>query len=299
MRTLQTSMSTYDYLTAVSRNVGFISPAEQSMLRESHIAIAGAGGDGGMLAVQLARLGIGGITLADPEDFEVENLNRQAEATIKSIGRNKAEVVAERVRDIAPEMNVRVFPEGVTPENVRSFFAGADLLIDETEITTPDVAVLLARQARQNAIASMTVLNVGFACMATSFAPDGITLEEVLGFDDGDEQVDMSRWLPYIPPYTASQTLREFAGGERPAPSVAMGVALAASVGATQALLHLAHGSESTRRPKPVLAPKALVVDVMTARVTRLRMSPWTHRRHIATIMLRARFSRSRHGAQP
>jgi molybdopterin/thiamine biosynthesis adenylyltransferase len=289
-------MSTYDYSTAVSRNAGFISAAEQKMLRVSHIAVAGAGGDGGMLAVQLARLGVGRITLADPEDFELENLNRQAEATVKSIGQNKAEVVAQRVRDIAPEATVQVFPEGVTPENVHDFMDGVDLLIDETEITTPDVALLLARQARQAAITSMTVLNVGFACIATSFDPKGITLEEVLGVEDGDDQVDMSRWLPYIPPYVSSRTLGEFAKGERPAPSVAMGVALAASVGATQALLHLAHGSGATGRPKPVVAPRALVVDVMTARISRLRMSPWVHRRHIAMILLRERFARSRHG---
>ena len=293
--TLFSPTTLYNYDTAVSRNLGFITNHEQSVLRHSHVAIAGAGGDGGMLAVQLARLGVGGITLADPEDFELENVNRQAEASMASLGQNKAEVVGAAIRQIAPDANVRVFRDGVTPSNVDEFFDGADLLLDETEITTPDVAVMLARHARRLGISNMTVLNIGFAGLATSFEPSGVTLEEVLGIDQAGCPVDVSRWLPYIPPYVSISTLQEFAAGERPAPTVAIGVSMAASVGAAQAMLHLLHAHGPSGRPKPVIARQALVIDAMTARVSRLRMSRWTHRRHIAQIILRDRFRRPRY----
>lgn len=288
-------MAGYDYQTAISRNLGFITAAEQSVLRHSHVAVAGAGGDGGMLALQLARLGVGGITLADPEDFELENVNRQAEASMDSLGQNKAEVVGAAIRKIAPEATVRVFRDGVTKENVDDFFEGADLLLDETEITTPDVAVMLAQHARQLKISNMTVLNIGFAGLATSFTPTGVTLEEVLGIDDAGSPVDVSRWLPYIPPYVSLSTLEEFAAGERPAPTVSIGVSMAASIGALQTMLHLLHANGPSTRPRPVVARDALVIDAMTARVSRLKMSRWTHRRHIARIVLGDRLRRYRH----
>ena len=286
-------MIRYDYDAAVSRNLGFITPDEQSVLRNSHVAIAGAGGDGGMLAVLLARLGVGGISLADPEDFELENVNRQAEASMDSLGQNKAEVVGNTIRKIAPDADVRVFREGVSESNVDSFFDDADLLLDETEITTPNVAIMLAQHARQRRISNMTVLNIGFAGLATSFEPTGITLEEVLGVDRPGSMVDISRWLPYIPPYVSTSTLQEFATGQRPAPSVAVGVSMASSIGAVQAMLHLLHAKGPTTRPRPVVARDAIVIDAMTARVSRLKMSRWTHRRHIARIVFRERFTRS------
>lgn len=288
-------MPRYNYDTAISRNLGFISGSEQAILRHSHVAIAGAGGDGGMLAIQLARLGIGAITLADPESFELENLNRQAEASMDSLGRNKAEVVAEAVRKIAPDAKVRVFRDGVLPSNVDDFFERADLLLDETEITTPDVAIMLAQHARKLAIPNMTVLNIGFAGLATSFEPDGTTLEEILGVDQPGEPVDLSSWLPYIPPYVSLSTLEGFASGDRPAPTVAIGVGIAASIGATQALLHLVHRKGVSNRPQPVVAKDALVIDAMTARVSRLKMTRWSHRRHIARIVIGERLARRRH----
>ncbi len=284
----------YDYERAVSRNLGFITSDEQAVLRHSHVAIAGAGGDGGMLALQLARLGVGGITLADPENFELENLNRQAEASMDSLGQNKAEVVGAAIRQISPSATVRVFRDGVTTSNLHDFFDGADLLLDETEITTPDVAIMLAQQARILRISNMTVLNIGFAGLATSFSPSGVTLEDVLGIDDSGSPVNVSRWLPYIPPYVSMATLEEFSTGARPAPTVAIGVSMAASIGAMQAMLHLLHAHGKTDRPKPIVARDALVIDAMTARVSRLKMRRSTHYRHIAQIALRERLRRHR-----
>lgn len=281
----------YSYELAFSRNRGFISDDEQAVLRRSHVAIAGAGGDGGLLAIQLARLGVGGFRVADPEVFEIENLNRQAEATIDSVGRNKAQVVSEAIRAISPEADIEVFPDGVTSDNVDRFLAGTNLLVDETEITSPGVALMLARNARARQLPNMTVLNIGFACLATSFVPGGMTLEEILGVTDEGDDVDMSRWLPYVPPYVALTTLEEFATGQRPAPSVAPGVGMAASVGATQAFLHLVASHGASKRPAPVRAPRALVIDALTQKVARLKMSKWTHRRHLLSIAVRDRLS--------
>jgi len=279
------------YDVAVSRNLGFIGPGEQEILRRSTVAIAGAGGDGGLLAIQLARLGVGSFRLADPEVFETENLNRQAASSFLTIGANKAEAIGRAILGINPEARLHVLPDGVTPENVDSFVAGSDLLVDETELTTPRIAVMLARAARRYGIPNMTVLNIGFSCMATSFVPGGRTLERVLGLSETESadsvQAPIERWLPYLPAYVELDVLRRVSAGEIPIPSVAPGVAVAAGTGTAQAFLHLQHrANPDSVRPRPVEAPRALIIDVLTGTVKRLRMNRFNHLRHVAHLAL-------------
>ncbi len=124
-----------NYELAFARNLGFISQAEQDKLSETSVAIAGAGGDGGELAVLLARMGFGEIRLADPDPFEIENINRQAVCTTRTVGMNKAVAVAEYLHEINPDISTPVYTDGVTRDNVGKFVEGADLVIDETEFT--------------------------------------------------------------------------------------------------------------------------------------------------------------------
>jgi tRNA A37 threonylcarbamoyladenosine dehydratase len=94
------------YSERFERNLGFLSSKEQSILENSSVAIAGAGGDGGMIALQLARMGVGEIRLADPDPFGVENINRQAVCTDLTIGQNKAEAVGAYIQAINPNLSV-------------------------------------------------------------------------------------------------------------------------------------------------------------------------------------------------
>ena len=85
----------WSYGKAFARNIGLVSPAEQEVLHTSRVAIVGMGGVGGVHLVTLARLGIGRFTIADPDAFEPVNFNRQYGATLRGLGRSKAEVMAE------------------------------------------------------------------------------------------------------------------------------------------------------------------------------------------------------------
>jgi tRNA A37 threonylcarbamoyladenosine dehydratase len=67
----------WDYHEAFSRNIGLFTVEEQEKLRRSRVAIAGMGGVGGVHLVTLARTGIGNFTIADPDRFELANMNRQ------------------------------------------------------------------------------------------------------------------------------------------------------------------------------------------------------------------------------
>lgn len=253
-----------------SRNLGFFSLEEQSYLNESVVAIAGAGGDGGMLAVQLARLGIGEIRLADPDPFEAENINRQACCTTETLGVNKAQAVGDYIKAINPDIKVVVEPRGIQPETIDEFVDAADLLIDETEFTMHALGVALARKARRLNTPNLMVMNIGFGATATTFHPDGKTFEQMLGISEdmsldevAEEEIGLDRWLPYLAPYIDLEMLSKVASGEKSAPSVAPGVAMAAGIGSVQTVLNLLH-SVQNNRPQPIYYPEVLIMDAYT-----------------------------------
>lgn len=254
---------------AFSRNLGFFSEQEQERLLNSTVAIAGAGGDGGELAQQIARLGVGEIRLADPDPFEVENINRQAFCTVDTVGVNKATAVGEGISRINTDMKVVTYTEGITYENVEEFVEGVDLVIDETEFTMHVLGAMLARAARKRQIPNLMAMNIGFGATVTAFHPNGKTFEEMLGLEPTasleeikNAEPSLSRWLPYLPAYGDIDVFKKVASGEKSAPSIAPGVAVAAGIGATQAFLHLA--GEGNNRKKPVYAPRSIMVDAYT-----------------------------------
>ena len=72
----------FDYQKAFSRNIGWVTQDEQSILSSKQIAIAGLGGVGGSHLLTLTRLGVGNFHVADLDIFELANLNRQAPACL-------------------------------------------------------------------------------------------------------------------------------------------------------------------------------------------------------------------------
>lgn len=287
----------FDSERAFSRNLGFLSDVEQNRLHESVVAVAGAGGDGGLLAIELARLGVGEIRLADPEMFEVENINRQATARMSVLGVNKAESVAEYISDINPSMTVSVFSDGVTPDNVGDFTAGVDLIVDETEFTMPEIGTLLARQARKIGKPVLMALNVGFGGIVTSYRPTGKTFEEFMGLDPDaplDEiaaaEIPLSKWVPYIPSYADIDVFKAVAEGKKSAPTVVQGVGIAASTAATQALLHLA---PSEKRPQPVFAKQVISIDPYEIRAKIIRNPKLSFYTSLAKVVLNNKLKRT------
>ena len=75
-------------------------------LARAHVMVVGIGGVGSYAAEGLARAGVGALTLVDSDTVGVTNLNRQLCALHSTLGRNKAEVMAERLRDIAPDAEI-------------------------------------------------------------------------------------------------------------------------------------------------------------------------------------------------
>jgi molybdopterin/thiamine biosynthesis adenylyltransferase len=277
-----------------SRNWGFVTADEQRRLASLRVAVAGCGGDGGLVVETLVRLGVRSFALADPETFAIENLNRQNGCDVTTLGRPKAEVLAELVQRIAPSAAVEVYPEGVTAGNVEAFVQGADVVVDEIEYTRPDVAICLARAARRRGLPVVSGLNVGFGCLVSTFLPAGTTLERCLGVHERTSleelravPVPLRRWVPRLPSYIDAATLRAVEQGEVSAPSVAPGVALAAGL-VTSEVFAVVTG----RRPA-VTAPGAYWTDALSLRSRRIRFPAASYTGSVLRIAVRTALGRN------
>lgn len=90
-------------------------------LRHSHVAVFGIGGVGGHCVEALARSGVGALDLIDNDKISLTNLNRQIIALHSTIGRNKTDVMRERILDINPDCRVTTYQMFYLPETADDF----------------------------------------------------------------------------------------------------------------------------------------------------------------------------------
>ncbi len=106
-------------------------------LQQAKIAVFGVGGVGGFCVEALARSGVGAMDLYDDDTVSESNLNRQIAALHSTIGQRKAEVIAQRVKDINPQCQVRAIPMFYLPENAHTVdFQQYDYVIDCIDTVT-------------------------------------------------------------------------------------------------------------------------------------------------------------------
>jgi len=180
----------WSYEEAFARNQGLINPTEQRRLRKSRIAIIGMGGVGGIHLATLARLGIGAFNIADGDTFEVANFNRQYGAETKTIGQNKARVMAEKALAINPDADIRIFNHAITPENVREFLAGVDLVIDGIDFFSIESRRLVFRTAQELGVWAVTAGPIGFSTAWLVFDPGGMWFDTYFDLKDSMDRAD-------------------------------------------------------------------------------------------------------------
>jgi molybdopterin/thiamine biosynthesis adenylyltransferase len=112
------------------RNRRTISTAGQRTLLRSGVAVVGAGGLGGYVIEELARLGVGRLVVIDPDRFEEHNLNRQLLSSLADLGRAKVEAAASRVASINPAVSVIPRQLAFGAANGAGLLAGVDLVVD-------------------------------------------------------------------------------------------------------------------------------------------------------------------------
>lgn len=193
-------MSEFDYEQAFSRNIGWVTPEEQARLRGMRVAVAGGGGVGGVHMVTLARLGIGSFHIADFDTFDVPNFNRQVGATMSTLGQSKVEVMARMVRDINPQAEIRIFPQGVQPENIDSFLDGVDCYVDSLDFFAFDARQMTFARCAELSIPAVTAAPLGMGSAFMSFLPGGMTFEEYFQWGQLPEADKAVRFLVGLAP---------------------------------------------------------------------------------------------------
>lgn len=230
----------FTYETAFSRNIGWLTQNEQQSLRQKRVAIAGMGGVGGSHLLTLARLGVEKFNIGDLDTFEVANINRQAGASMSTLGRAKVEVLAEMVRDINPEADIRLFPQGVSEQNLPEFFRDTDLYIDGLDFFAFEAREQVFKYCSERRIPAVTVAPLGMSAGLLNFLPDGMSFEDYFQVTGKPELEKAIRFLVGLAPallhrhYLADKSRVDLKA--RKGPSTVIACQLCAGVAAAEAL---------------------------------------------------------------
>ena len=141
-------------------------------LGRSHVILFGLGGVGSFVAEALARSGIGALSLVDCDVVAGSNRNRQLPALCSTTGRLKTEVVADRLRDINPDIRLYLYPIRISGDNLDAVLDGdggrPDFIADAIDDLPAKVSLILAARARD--IPSISSMGAGFRLDPTQLA---------------------------------------------------------------------------------------------------------------------------------
>ena len=181
------------------RNLGALSEAECALLREKTVLVAGCGGLGGYLIEMLLRLGVGEIRAADGDRFEASNLNRQLLSAPGLLGREKAEIAAERAAAVNPDVRFAAVPEFVTEKNVGGLVRGCDAVLDALD----NIASrrMLAQACRNAGVPLIHGAICGWTAQAAVVLPGDDLIEQI--YPEG-AALSSKASLSFTPPFCAA-----------------------------------------------------------------------------------------------
>ena len=135
----------------LERTLLLLGEEKLNRLRKAHVLVVGLGGVGAYAAEMIARAGVGRMTLADADVVNETNINRQLVALHSTVGRQKAEVLAERLRDINPAIELAVINRYIKDEETYTLLDAApyDYVVDAIDTLSPKLALIAAALERR------------------------------------------------------------------------------------------------------------------------------------------------------
>lgn len=114
------------------------------MLRDARVLVVGLGGVGAYAAEMIARAGVGRMTIADADTVSPSNINRQLIALHSTVGRSKTELMAERLLDINPDLELRAVDRFIKDEETYTLLDSArfDYVVDAIDTLSPKLALI-------------------------------------------------------------------------------------------------------------------------------------------------------------
>lgn len=231
----------FDPNLAFSRTLGWITDSEFAILQQKRVAIAGVGGVGGHYCEVMARLGVRKFHLADLDQFEIQNFNRQNASGMSTVGRPKIEVLRERILDINPSAEIKTFNTGLNRENLSEFLNGVDLYLDGLDFFVLFERIFLFNELRRLGIPGLIMAPVGMGTALVVFNSQSMSFEDYFGLSESVSiQENALRFLVGLSPsllqrkYQVDPSRVNFA--QKKVPSTPMGCYLCAGVGGSEAL---------------------------------------------------------------
>ncbi|MDO8520587.1 MAG: ThiF family adenylyltransferase [bacterium] len=262
------NLDTYEH-EAFARNIGILTSDEQARISEMTVVIVGLGGVGGIYATSLARLGFAKFRIADPDVFEVVNMNRQAGAFNSTAGKRKVDVMRDLLLDINPHAEVTTFPLGMTDGNAKTILEGADFALDGIDFFAIGARRLFFRTARLLNIPAITAGPIGFGSAMLLFLPKTMSFDDYFDLHDGqgEEEMVLHFGIGICPALLqrAYFTPTKVNFGEHAAPSTVSGTLAAANFVTTE-LVRMIRGE------KLYPAPSSIHFDPFVRRLRRVWM---------------------------
>ena len=133
----------------------------------SRVAVVGVGGVGGYAAEMLVRAGVGHLVIMDSDDVSLSNKNRQLLALDSTVGKPKCDVLASRLLDINPALDIVVIKEYLETDKAGDYFSGMkiDFLVDAIDTLSPKLSLI--KYCMDNSIPLVSSMGAGAKFDAT------------------------------------------------------------------------------------------------------------------------------------
>lgn len=141
----------------LSRTTLLVGEEKLAKLTHAHVMIIGMGGVGSFAAEFICRSGVGKMTIIDGDVVDPTNRNRQLPALATNHGQPKADIMAERLLAINPELALTVIKEFINPEMVEQLLdVNPDYIIDAIDSVTPKITFMrMAHERKMSMVSSM------------------------------------------------------------------------------------------------------------------------------------------------
>lgn len=171
----------------------------QQKLQKAKVAIAGLGGLGSNIAIELARIGVGNLHLIDFDRVDISNLNRQ-HYFIRHLGKEKPRALAEQIKEINPYVNLRIDCLKIIEDNVEFLFKDDDFICEAFDV--PENKAMLVNKVLEFYPEKYLVSGIGMAGYGKS---NDIRTRKVMKnfYICGDEKTEISSKISLMAPRVA------------------------------------------------------------------------------------------------
>jgi hypothetical protein len=224
----------FHYQDLTNRNKIFIDQRVQKKIKNARILFAGCG-LGSLIAETAVRLGFSHFILADGDQVEVSNLNRQSFDTTY-LGTNKAVATASVLKKINPQAKIRIFKKFIALEDIPGLISESDFIVNTVDVNSVYFELIAAGQREEKEV--VLPFNMGFGSLVMMFNQNSESLPGILKKEEAESEVSFFTRLMEVlnikqfPEYLSSKasTIYSCMKKNGHSPQIVIGAQIAASL---------------------------------------------------------------------